>query len=150
MTHGERIMIQIKTSISSGIYASEGGGKTHVRLELPSSPRSLLEAANAIHEIREGSIRSFGNIGHGRTWLEVDGQKIEDFDLDDLSKSDRGSWASPTVSRTGKAASLINDVQSGDYAANRLAVDAAEEADYAASAQAGWEASIAEHGQRDD
>jgi hypothetical protein len=75
-------MITIVTSLSDGIYASEGGGQNTVHYEWNTGPRNLLRAARTLQSHAREMTAGFGNAGHRASWLEVDG-----FIIDVLSAS---------------------------------------------------------------
>ena len=116
--------IRILTKIDAGIYASQGGGKTHVSAEANTGPRNLLRLAGALRDIAKSATLSYGNIGHNGTWMEIDGVRIEMWDADDLAEGDKGDgyWIA-AKSRTQKAAELIGFVQSGAYAQGQADAD---------------------------
>lgn len=116
--------ITIKTRLHDGIYRSSGGGETCVAATYAAGPRNLLRAIVDLHEIRAGNVRSYGNIGCGSTWLEIDGTRIDRFDLDDVARVDeRGDYYIPPT-RTEKARALLAEVAAGTYAATRAAINA--------------------------
>ena len=103
--------ITIKTAIHPGIYASQGGGTTAVRAEANTGPRNLIRLAGQLSNCAASATLSYGNIGHQRTWLEIDGVRIDSADLREIPERDDGD--SPTT----KAKALIGLVSSGEYAA---------------------------------
>ena len=124
--------ITIRTAVDSGIYASQGGGKTHTRVEANTNARNLLRLAGQFRDLSRSASDAYGNIGHGGTWLEIDGVRIEGFDVDDLDHADEPiGYSIAGKSRTEKATELIGIVQSGAYAAGRLAADAADADEHA-------------------
>lgn len=76
--------IKIKTHLDAGIYASCGGGETRTHYRYTTGPRNLLRAVRTLQEHRAAMIRSYGNVGCGGTWLEIDGVVIHDGWLDDV------------------------------------------------------------------
>lgn len=121
-------MITINTRLDSGIYRSQGGGETVTHHTLTTGPRNLLRAIRLLADHRASMTRSYGNIGRGATWLEIDGVEIHDYDLDEVARDDR-EFADPYSShreptRTEKAASLIEDARSGEYRNRQKAADA--------------------------
>ena len=106
-------MIVIKTCLDSGIYKSEGGGEIRVEHEYTKGPRNLVKAAADFWKIRESNIRCYGNIGCGKTWLEVDGQLIDPMDFSfEKNKEFDGSPVS-------QAKALLEWVASGSYDPDR-------------------------------
>jgi hypothetical protein len=70
--------ITIKTRLDSGIYRSSGGGETVTVWERTIGPRNLLKAITFLHESRRLSRRDYGDIGAGRTWMEIGGREVGD------------------------------------------------------------------------
>lgn len=114
-------MITIKTHLDAGIYRSSGGGETRTHYSYNTGPRNLLAAIDQLHEHRREMEQGFGNIGCGRSWLEIDGVEISRYDLEavrrddsaERDKSDLRYWR--VLSRTEKARRLIDSVKSGNY-----------------------------------
>jgi len=69
--------ITIKTHLNNGIYKSSGGGEIRTHYEFTTGPRNLLKAIEQLSEHRSDMAHSYGNIGCGRSWLEIDGQAID-------------------------------------------------------------------------
>jgi hypothetical protein len=93
MNEGEiEVTITIKTRLHHGIYASSGGGEDSVHYEFKTGPRNLIRAAKLVHEHRISMIESFGNVGHVRTWVEIDGREIRDDDLSNILEDDREQY----------------------------------------------------------
>ena len=65
--------IEIKTRLHDGVT---GGGVTHTFGYRIVSARTLLRAAREAREIHASNYRSFGNLGCGRTWIEVNGVRL--------------------------------------------------------------------------
>ena len=116
--------ITIKTAISRSI---QGGGGVTTRLESPTGPRNLLRLAAEVFSIAKSTTAAYGNLGHCGTWLEINGVRIDAWDVSDLSEADKGDiyGRSASTSRTEKARTLISHVQSGAYAAGRAAAELA-------------------------
>jgi hypothetical protein len=116
----ERIMaITIKTRLNSGIYKSEGGGETRVHYEFATGPRNLLKAIETLYSHRKSMERSYGDIGCGRSWLEIDGQEVRPYDLEEVVRDDaeaygREASAGLIKSRTQKARDLLAEVAAGN------------------------------------
>ena len=129
-------MITIKTRLDAGIYASEGGGETRTVATYATGPRNLLRAIARRDEIAAANVRSYGNIGCGKTWIEIDGKPIDQDALDAVAREpDRtpegwsnysGGWYE--ASRTEKARDLIDDVATGEYARERARIAACSQA----------------------
>lgn len=108
--------ITIKTHLDARISRRCGGGETRVRYEWTTGPRNLLRAAEMLRIHRKKMEIGYGNIGCGRSWLEIDGVEIDDLDLGHLDYPEEETWAMPRQTRTQKAAKLIAQVRSGGYA----------------------------------
>lgn len=121
-------MITIKTKLNSGIYKSSGGGEVVTHYEYTAGPRNLLNAIEQLCQHRAEMTRSYGNIGCGRTWLEIDGQVIHPYDLDEVARDDqeffKGSGCSMASmkTRTEKARDLLAEVAAG-YDINKYDLD---------------------------
>lgn len=116
-------MITIKTKLSAGIYKSEGGGEVRTRYEFTTGPRNLMKAIETLYEHRKSMERSYGNIGCGRSWLEIDGVEVRAFDLDDVMRDDAEAYGERRPSayiktKTEKARGLIETVKAGGYDIN--------------------------------
>ncbi|MEB8474250.1 hypothetical protein [Acidithiobacillus ferriphilus] len=118
--------ITIKTHLNSGIYESSGGGETRTHYAFATGPRNLLKAIILLGEHRSDMERSYGNIGCGSSWLEIDGQRIHQFDLQDVARDDAAIFQRNEYThiqlknRTTKANELIVEVQSsGGYDFNK-------------------------------
>lgn len=111
--------ITIKTHLNNGIYKSSGGGETRTHYEFTTGPRNLLKAIEQLGEHRSDMVRSYGNIGCGRSWLEIDGQAIHSYDLEEVARDDaemfpRSEYThTMTKTRTTKAKELIAEVKAG-------------------------------------
>lgn len=110
--------ITIKTHLNSGIYKSEGGSETRTHHEFTTGPRNLLKAIETLYEHRKSMVRSYGNIGCGRSWLEIDGQVIHLYDLEDVVRDDAEAYghdapAGLIKSSTQKARELLAEVAAG-------------------------------------
>ena len=103
-------MITIHTHLDARIYASSGGGQDCIRYTWADGPLNLLHAAQKLPEHRASNIRGFGNIGCGRSWLQIGEQRIDDLDL---------------PSTLAEARDLLQRVESGQYAADLRATAAA-------------------------
>lgn len=116
-------MITIKTKLAAGIYKSDGGGEVRTHYEFSTGPRNLMKAIDALYEHRSSMERGYGNIGCGRSWLEIDGVEIGNFDLDDVMRDDAEAYGERRPSafiktRTEKARGLIETVKAGGYDIN--------------------------------
>ena len=107
------LTISIMTAISAGIYASQGGGTTSARHTWAAGPMNLLRAAQLLPEHQRSMDRSFGNLGHAGSWVQIGDQRIDPMDLPDTLAQSRD---------------LLHRVESGAYAAQlqQLARDIAE------------------------
>lgn len=110
--------ITIKTRLDSGIYKSSGGGETCTHYEFATGPRNLLKAIVTLGEHSKDMERGYGNIGCGRSWLEIDGQAIHRYDLEDVMRDDVEAYghdapAGLIKSRTQKARELLAEVMAG-------------------------------------
>ena len=128
--------ITIHTRLHEGIYRSSGGGQDRVVASFATGPRNLLKGISTLAEERASNVRGFGNIGCGKTWLEIDGVAVDGFDLDDVMGDD-GEHLTPSERRwspikiespTTKAARLLAWIASGTYAADKAATQAAMDA----------------------
>lgn len=103
-------MITVKNCLDEGIYPSEGGGETRTHYEFTTGPRNLLKAIEELCKLRALMERSYGNIGCGRSWLEIDGQVIHLYDLEEVARD-----APDGITRTQKARELLAEVAAGRY-----------------------------------
>jgi hypothetical protein len=112
-----RSIIEIKTRLNSGIYKSDGGGETRVHYAYTTGPRNLIAAIQQLREHRADMVRCYGNIGCGSSWLEIDGQEIHGFDLEDVARDEaielREYSHIRRENRTAKARRLIAEVRAG-------------------------------------
>ncbi len=78
-------MIVIKTKLDDGIYASCGGGrvKTHYTWKT-AGPRNLLAACRKLKSHIRQMIISFGNMGCGSSWIEINGIVMDRHVVDDI------------------------------------------------------------------
>lgn len=74
--------ITIKTRLDAGIYKSQGGGECRTHHTFATGPRNLLRAIRTLREHRREMEIGYGNIGCGGSWLEIDGVRIDDLDLE--------------------------------------------------------------------
>jgi len=111
--------ITIKTHLNNGIYKSSGGGETRTHYEFTTGPRNLLKAIRQLGKHRSDMVRSYGNIGCGRSWLEIDGQAIDSYDLEEVACDDAEMFPRSKFphrrmkTRTTKAKELIAEVKAG-------------------------------------
>jgi hypothetical protein len=95
--------ISIKTRLSSGIYASAGGGQVVTHYEFKRTPGHLVQAAHRLSSHRSQMQRCYGSVGAGRSWLEIDGVEIDDLDIDLINcfekKEDRDKYTASLLSR---------------------------------------------------
>lgn len=82
-------MIRIMTKLADGIYKSQGGGETKEHYHWDkTSGRNLLTATKKLMEHKAEMAKSFGNIGCGSSWIEIDGKKIDSFELTSIIEHD--------------------------------------------------------------
>lgn len=117
--------ITIKTKLNSGIYKSCGGGEVRTHYEFSTGPRNLIKAIKTLAAHRDGMVRSYGNIGCGNSWLEIDSVRIHDYDLDEIVRDDAEAYGhdAPTgliKSHTEKARALLAEINAG-YNINKYA-----------------------------
>lgn len=108
--------ITIKTKLDRRI---SGGGETHIEYEFTTGPRNLINAIEKLSEHRAENVRCYGNIGCGKSWLEIDGQVIDNVDLKEIITDDAeyckyDSWRQPR-SCTEKARQLLAKVSAHEY-----------------------------------
>lgn len=75
--------ITLHTRLDSGIYKSHGGGRDIIVNKWNCGPANLLKAIEALYAERESNVRSYGNIGCGNSWLEIDGKFFDETALSD-------------------------------------------------------------------
>lgn len=103
-------MITIKTTLADGIYASHGGGQTKVHYEYETvGPLSLLKAIRQLLEHRKHMQDCYGNIGCGSSWIEIDGQKIEQSELEPIIINETDSGYPNPIPCTVKAKYFLED-----------------------------------------
>ena len=107
------IMITITTKLHSGLTLSLAGKE--FRMEFNTGPLNLLKAVREYNAERKEMIRSYGNIGAGHTWLEVDGVQIPWMYLPQTMEDSR---------------LLIEDVRSGEFMRMLSDIDRDEERRY--------------------
>lgn len=95
--------IVIKTRLDEAIGKRLGGGQTVEVKRWKATPGKLVRAARALHAERRVNRRCYGNVGCGRSWLEIDGQEIAGVYLSTLRSID-------------DARDLLEYVASGAYA----------------------------------
>ena len=109
--------ITIKTKLDSGIYKSSGGGEVVTHYEFKTGPVNLCKAIGVLSSHRKAMIRGYGNIGCGHSWLEIDGQQIHDYDLQDVIEDDMAKFSKENMylvkSCVEKAKDLIAEVADG-------------------------------------
>lgn len=76
-------MITIKTRLHDGIYKSCGGGQTvtHYRWRTTTA-RTLLAACKTLDDHAESMWRRYGDVGAGRSWIDMDGVLIDLWDAE--------------------------------------------------------------------
>lgn len=74
--------IKIITRLDSGIASTDAGqARTHYTWK--TGPRNLIKAIESLSSHRQRMIASYGNIGCGGSWIEVDGVRLS---YDDMMK----------------------------------------------------------------
>lgn len=73
--------IVIIQKLHEGIYKRHGGGERREIRAYKTGPRNLLAAAEFLTQARQAARESFGNIGGGSTWMEINGERIDDLEL---------------------------------------------------------------------
>lgn len=117
--------ITIKTKIDN--RCSDAG--VHTEAEYATGPRNLLRAIDEINDIRRRKTQAYGNIGHNRTWIEVDGVQLRQWDEESLDADNvaaeiadyerQGLYRARPEARTTRAKNMINSVRSGELVADR-------------------------------
>lgn len=109
--------ISLKTKLDSGIYKSSGGGEVVTHYEFKTGPANLCKAIRVLSSHRKSMVRGYGNIGCGRSWLEIDGHQIHDYDLQDVIEDDMAKYGKENMSMVkscvAKAKDLLAEVASG-------------------------------------
>jgi hypothetical protein len=112
-------MIKIMTRLDDGIYASQGGGEVRERYHWnKTSGRNLLLAVRKLYEHRGEMATSYGSIGCGCSWIEIDGRKVKERSMlaqDIDSILDDFSMPAYAGSPTQALQALIDDIKSGEY-----------------------------------
>lgn len=116
--------ITIKTKLHDGIYKSSGGGEVRTHYEFSTGPRNLIKAIETLADHQDEMAAGYGNIGCGRSWLEIDGMVIHRFDLDEVARDDAEAYGgnapkSIIKSHTQKARELLAEVKAGTYRADK-------------------------------
>lgn len=75
--------ITLHTRPHSSIYKSHGGGEDRIVDTWNCGTANLLKAIDALHEVRRTNILGYGNVGCGRSWLEIDGEFFDETELND-------------------------------------------------------------------
>lgn len=76
---GENTGIEIKQRLHDGIYKSSGGGETLTVQQYKIGPLNLLKAIREEAELAESNSRSYGSVGCGETWIEINGVDINEY-----------------------------------------------------------------------
>ena len=108
-------MIDLHTRLSEGIYRSQGGGRDLVAQSWTTGPRNVVAAISALTARRAETVRCYGNVGCGQTWLTVDGVTLDDADMAGVicAEAVRRDWAEShdygprPPSQTGEATALL-------------------------------------------
>jgi hypothetical protein len=94
-------MITVKTKIHPGIAGV--GGQTLTSFEASTGPRNLLAAIRHLGPICAERVRQYGNEGCGRTWIEIDGRDVRDYEIDEIFYSEaKTSAAKELIARSAK------------------------------------------------
>lgn len=75
--------ITLHTRLNDGIHKSDGGGQDRIIQIWNLGPLNMLKAIGALHRERKSNKRGYGNIGCGRSWIEIDGQVFDETELHD-------------------------------------------------------------------
>lgn len=81
--------IIIYTRLDDSISKSFGGGKIVKHHEFKTGVRNLMKAAKVLRQHRLDMRESHGNVGCGVSWMEIDGRRVDQFDLDHVMRDDR-------------------------------------------------------------
>ena len=95
--------IVLKTRIADGIYRSAGGGQTITASRRPVTARGLVNAVQELVKEEMGNRLVFGNVGCGRSWLEVGGREVDSFDVGYVSGRYGGT-------KTSRAQRVLDDM----------------------------------------
>ena len=79
-------MITIKTKFHPSTTTAIECGEIQTIKRFNVSPRNLMRAAEFLKRHTSEAIRSWGNVGHVRSWLEINGRAISNDDLLELDK----------------------------------------------------------------
>jgi hypothetical protein len=104
--------IQIKTELHEGISPSCGGGEVRTHYEWTVGPRNLMRAIATLRRHRREMTEGYGNVGHRRSWLEVDGVELDEFDAHDIEHGDPPDTWRRRRTRTQYARETIATLQS--------------------------------------
>lgn len=96
-------MIQIKTLLHYGIYHSQGGGETTVKYEWKKGPRNLIKAVECLGRHSARMTECYGNVGHVRSWIEIDGIEIDKYDMSALMEDDKDRYGNDAPDRLIKS-----------------------------------------------
>lgn len=77
-------MIQVFQRLHSGIYKSCGGGETVCVSTYNVNARNLIKAIKEEKELFASNTRCYGNIGRGKTWIEINEQELDEFETSDI------------------------------------------------------------------
>jgi hypothetical protein len=82
--------ITIVTRLHKGISAGNAGIPVEIWEWNDDEPHDLINAVETLQMERESNERSWGNIGCGHSWIEIDGMAINDTHLHSIPK--RSVW----------------------------------------------------------
>ena len=106
-------MIKIYTKLSGGIYASEGGGQVIEHYSFKTTPRNLLIAAKKLGKHRAEMDESYGEIGSGASWMEIDGKEV-DRDCERPLMDCLENYSQRFGTHTKRCADFLEDFLSGE------------------------------------
>ncbi len=72
--------ITVVTKLHRGVMQSFGAGVPVVHYEFSAGPRNLRVAARTLAEHAAEMERSWGNVGCGSSWLEIDGKQVDNWE----------------------------------------------------------------------
>jgi len=122
--------IKIKTALDSGIYKSDGGGEIRTHYTWNTGPRNLLCAIKTLTKHSDSMTRSYGNVGHSGSWIEIDGIRIRSDEIEEMAyETDPDNYKDfyhlSAKTRTQWCKNLIASVQNGSLVEDRINAEAA-------------------------
>jgi hypothetical protein len=82
----------LKTRLHYGIHDHLGGGQVKVHGTWNIGPRNLLKAIREFEQHSQHMTECYGNIGAGHSWLEYDGEPMNDSDTGLLQNIGETKW----------------------------------------------------------